>query len=421
MSADDPTGTRRRSPIARHGRLRSRRPAAAIGRFLAVAVCVVLVSAVSVVAIAVGRTAGSIKRFDLGDDPGQVPSIGAYSGAINLLMVGSDTRNGQKGHYGPNPGSTLNDVNILLHVSADHSKATVISFPRDMYVNVPACQNPKSPGTYLAEETGVKLNSTLHYGGAACVRDTVASLTGLKIPYVGMITFDGVVQLSNAVGGVDVCVASPINDDYTELHLSKGEHTLQGATALKFLRTRHGVGDGSDLTRISSQQVFLSSLVRKLKSTSTLTDLPKLYGIATAASQSMTLSSSLANLDTIVSMARAIAPIDLDKVVFVQYPTTISGDGVVAKQSAAEVLISAVAADRSLKLSSKKSGDAQGSVVSKPSGGATATPSASPTASSTSTSSPSASSDPSVALPDGVLGQTAAERSCSVGNNLGTR
>src|SRR5438270_918255 len=125
--------------------------------------------------------------------------------------------------------------------------------------------------------------SILHTGGVACVRDTVARFTGLTIPFLAMITFDGVVQMSNAVGGVPVCVAAPINDDYTELHLSKGVHTLKGADALKFLRTRHGVGDGSDLTRISSQQVFLSSLVRKLKAGSTLTDVTKLYGISAAA------------------------------------------------------------------------------------------------------------------------------------------
>ena len=412
------TRMRMRSPIARHGRLRSPRAGAAVVKFLAVAVCVVLVSVVSVAAIALGRTALSIKQVDLGDPAAQIPSIGAYSGAVNLLVVGSDTRNGQKGHYGPNPGSTLNDVNILLHISADHSKATVISFPRDLYVNVPACKDPQKAGSYLAAESDVKLNTTLSYGGIGCVRDTVAALTGLQIPYVAMITFDGVVQLSNAVGGVQVCVASPINDDYTELHLTRGEHTLKGATALKFLRTRHGVGDGSDLTRISSQQVFLSSLVRKLKSTSTLTDITKLYGIAIAVTHSMTLSSSLANLDTLASIARAVAPIDLNKVVFVQYPTKLSGDGVVPNQSAAEVLVSAVAADRTIRIGKPTAGDPAGSVVEGSTGSPTAPASAKP--SSSASPSPSASGD-AVTLPDGVLGQTAAQKSCSVGNDLGTR
>jgi anionic cell wall polymer biosynthesis LytR-Cps2A-Psr (LCP) family protein len=237
-----------------------------------------------------------------------------------------------------------------------------------------------------------------------------------------MITFDGVVQMSNAVGGVEVCVASPINDDYTELHLSKGVHTLKGPDALKFLRTRHGVGDGSDLTRISSQQVFLSSLVRKLKAGSTLTDVTKLYGIASAAAHSMTLSTSLANIETMVSIARAIAPVDLNKVVFVQYPTTLQGDGVVPNTTAATILMNAVSKDRTLKLSKPNTADAKGSVVegsassssSSSKSGSSATPSASPTPRLTK-------KDSTVTLPSGVLGQTAAQKSCSVGNNLGTR
>jgi LCP family protein required for cell wall assembly len=412
-----------RAPIARHGRLGTPNAAAGVVKFLAVAVCVVLVSAVSVVAIAVGRVS-HFRQIDLGDNPANVPSIGAYSGAVNLLLVGSDTREGQKGHYGTDPGSTLNDVNILLHISQDHSKATVISFPRDMYVNEPACKNPATGGVVPAQ-TDVKINSILHTAGVACVRDTVSRLTGLTIPFLAMITFDGVVQMSNAVGGVEVCVASPINDDYTELHLSKGVHTLKGADALKFLRTRHGVGDGSDLTRISSQQVFLSSLVRKLKAGSTLTDVTKLYGIASAAAHSMTLSTSLANIETMVSIARAVAPVDLNKVVFVQYPTTLQGDGVVPNTSAATILMNAVTKDKTLKLSKPNTADAKGSVVegsdSSSSSKAGSSKAGSSASSSASATPRSTKKDSTVTLPSGVLGQTAAQKSCSVGNNLGTR
>ena len=85
-----------------------------------------------------------------------------------------------------------------------------------------------------------------------------------------MITFDGVIEMSNALGGVDVCVTQRIRDTDTGLDLSAGTHSLQGKDALEFLRTRHGVGDGSDLARISSQQVFLSSMMRKIISGGTL-------------------------------------------------------------------------------------------------------------------------------------------------------
>ena len=417
-----PVGAPRIRPLAQHGRLRSTNPVAEAFRLVAIGLCVVLVAAVSVGAIAVSRVATSISAnsVNIGTGGGPVPTIGAYSGAVNLLLVGSDTRNGQKGHYGDNPGSTLNDVTILIRISADHTKATVLSFPRDLYVDVPACPDPDHPGHMLDPETGVKINTTLGYGGVGCTRDTVAKLTGLKIPYVALITFDGVVEMSNAVGGVPVCVAKAINDDYTGLHLTAGIHTLQGARALEFLRTRHGVGDGSDLTRISSQQVFLSALVRKVKSSSTLTDVTKLYGLAHAAGESMVLSSTLASIDTMVSIARAVAPISLSRFVLVQYPTIVSGDGLTPNTGPATTLVDAIKADKTLRLAAKQKGatDGQGSVVQ----GGGSSPSPTPTKSSPApSSSPSASSGDGVDLPDTVVGQTAEQQTCSVGNDLGRR
>ena len=410
----------RRSPLARHGRLSSPGLAIAVLRVVAIGLCVVLVAGVSLAAIALNRLDGNVQARATalpGDSATDIPEIGPYSGAVNLLLLGSDSRNGQKGRYGENPGSTLNDVNILVHISEDHTKATVISLPRDLYVSRPSCANPSDPSQKLPGATGVKINSILEYGGLGCVRDTVADLTGLKIPFAALISFDGVVEMSNAVGGVPVCVAKRIDDDYTGLHLSAGEHTLQGVTALKFLRTRHGVGDGSDLTRISSQQVFLSSLVRKMKSTSTLTDVTKLYGLASAATESMSLSSGLANIDTLVSIGRAVAGIPLAQFVLVQYPTQLYGDGLVPNEKPAETLMTAVKADKTLRLAKKQTGatDGSGSVTK---GDATS----SPAPSDSSSPSPSAtSSSDTVDLPSTVVGQTVQQETCSVGNTLGRR
>jgi LCP family protein required for cell wall assembly len=409
----------RRSPLARHGHLRSPGLVVSALRFLAIGLCVVLVAGVSVGAIAYQRFTSNVDLHEValpGDEATDIPEIGAYSGTVNLLLVGSDSRNGQKGHYGENPGSTLNDVNILIHISEDHTKATVISFPRDLYVSRPGCTDPSDSAKTLPASTGVKINSVLEYGGLGCVRDTVADLTGMTIPFAALITFDGVVEMSNAVGGVSVCVAAAINDDYTGLHLSKGEHTLRGTTALKFLRTRHGVGDGSDVTRISSQQVFLSSLVRKIKSNATLTDVTKLYGLAIAASESMNLSSGLANVDTMVSIGRAVSGIPLGQFVLVQYPTKLYGDGLVPNDRSATVLIDAVKADKTLRLAKKQTGATDGSGSVTQDGSSTDGRTSSPT----STPSPSSSSD-SVDLPSTVVGQTVEQQTCSVGNDLGTR
>jgi anionic cell wall polymer biosynthesis LytR-Cps2A-Psr (LCP) family protein len=127
--------------------------------------------------------------------------------------------------------------------------------------------------------------------------------------------------MSNAIGGVEVCVSKEIKDDYTFTYLKPGKHVLQGRSALQFLRTRHGVGDGSDLSRISNQQVFLTSLVRKVRSAGVLTNPVYLYSLANAAARNMKLSSSLTNIGTMVSIASALKDVSLDKMTFLQVPS----------------------------------------------------------------------------------------------------
>jgi Transcriptional regulator len=134
-------------------------------------------------------------------------------------------------------------------------------------------------------------------------------------------TFTGVAQLSTAVGGVEVCINEPIIDPWSGLNLPEaGYHTLEGGQALAFLRTRKGVGDGSDLARISSQQVYMSALVRTLQADGVLNDVTRLYSIAQVAAQNMVLSSSLGSLDVMVSMAQALRNIPNENIVFIQYP-----------------------------------------------------------------------------------------------------
>ena len=178
-----------------------------------------------------------------------VPDVGAMEGGVNLLIVGSDSRQGQGEGFGDPEEETavLNDVTMLMHISEDHTNASVVSFPRDMLVDVPECTDPEDPSSTLSEQYGVKINTVLSYGGLGCVVKTIEQLTGVTIPFAGIVQFMGVAGLSEAVGGVEVCVAEPIEDEYTGTFLEAGKHTLSGVAALQFLRTRHGVGDGSDL------------------------------------------------------------------------------------------------------------------------------------------------------------------------------
>jgi anionic cell wall polymer biosynthesis LytR-Cps2A-Psr (LCP) family protein len=116
--------------------------------------------------------------------------------------------------------------------------------------------------------------------------------------------------------------------------------------ALQFLRTRHGVGDGSDLARISNQQVFLSSLARTLQSSGTLGDPVKLYSIAKAALANMQLSDSLMDPTRMISIAKALKDTDLNKIAFIQYPTAyVEGGGAVAPTESADYVRTALQND----------------------------------------------------------------------------
>jgi LCP family protein required for cell wall assembly len=184
----------------------------------------------------------------------------------------------------------------------------------------PACPSTSGGSGYLPQSLG-QINATIANGGPGRTLLTVESITGLDIPYLAMINFKGVIEMSNAIGGVTVCVANPIHDTYTRLDLAAGTHTLQGVQALQFLRTRHGVGDGSDLSRISNQQVFMSSLFRKVKSTGVLTNPVYLYSLASAAARNMTLSSNLTDLNVLVGMAGAFRHVSPDNMTFLQAPS----------------------------------------------------------------------------------------------------
>ncbi|MET0590903.1 MAG: LCP family protein [Naasia sp.] len=400
--------------VARHGRMPRRGPLGAGVRLVAIVAAVALVSTASIAAIGVWDISRQIETVEVPEDvAGPVPAIGPYSGGFNMLLVGSDYRSpDSKYSYGEDDGTELNDVNILLHVSDDHTNAVAISFPRDMRVPLPECDDGE--GGTNGPASSQPINTALFAGGGsdraglACVMETVSDLTGLDIPFAAMISFDGVIEMSNAVGGVEVCVAQRLQDTETELDLAAGVHELQGMDALKFLRTRKGVGDGSDLTRIGSQQVFLSSLIRKVKSSETLGDVTKLYGLAGAAVGNMRFTESLSNVDTMVAIARSLQPIPLDRIAFVQYPAGESESGLVPNYDSARVLLEAVQTDQAVAVQAPPSDDR----------GPVADPNAAAPAPDAGTDGGAQPEGGAVVLPDDVRGQSAAESRCAVGRAL---
>lgn len=350
-------------------------------------------------------SASGIEVYSTDGDSFDLPTPEDIDGPINVLLIGSDTREGQgTTEYGP-VGSALADVIILVHISRDRQNAVAMSIPRDLMVPVPECPNPEGGEPYPARDFA-QINSTMTKAGPACTLLAVQQLTGVTIPYLAMIDFKGVIAMSEAIGGVDVCVASPIEDSYTNLYLEAGEHTLIGDEALAFLRTRHGVGDGSDLSRISNQQVFLTSLVRKLKDEGALTNPFTMFKLGTAALSNMTLSRSLTDLGVIFGLAQQVNDVDLNKITFIKLPVydldgEYAGRVAPSPERSAE-LFELLASDQPLVLAEANVGT--GAVVAEDS----QTPDTT-----TEVTDPAAAEETEAVLPDWVQGTNAATVTCS--------
>ena len=399
--------------VARHGDVRGNGRLRTVLGIFGKALVVVLVSTLTVLGISAYQLTTELSRHQIhvvGLD-GKAVEVPPLNGPLNLLLVGSDTRQGTGNGVFGTETSNLADVIILLHISADRKNAVGISFPRDLMVPWPACPSTSGGPGYLAQSLG-QINATIANGGPGCTLLTVEQLTGLKIPYLAMIDFNGVIELSNAVGGVEVCVAQDINDPYTNTYLKAGMHNLQGLQALQFLRTRHGVGDGSDLSRISNQQVYLTALVRKLKSKDILNNPVALYSMAKAAARNMKLSDTLSDPGVMVGVADALKAIPMKKITFLQLPS-LSMTGKYANRvqpdyEKAQILFDLMAADKPMVLGEVKN-TGNGSVVAPT---PTPTPTKTPKPSTTPTASPTPTITP---LPDWAQGTNAATTTCSKG------
>ncbi|WP_233199714.1 LCP family protein [Cryobacterium sp. N22] len=377
---------------------------------VALGLAVILVSGAALAAFALWQFSSTVAANSIdidGADAAPPPGIGSYENGFNLLIVGVDNDSAQGSAYGVRE-TTLNDVNILVHVSADHTNAVVVSIPRDLVVAHPECTDAAT-GEAFGALAAAPVNEAMGRGGLPCVVNTVEELTGLDIPYAGLASFAGVVRLTDAVGGVPVCLSEPVDDPKAGLSLPAGTSIVSGDTALAFLRSRHGVGDGSDLARISSQQLYLASLMRTVRGDGTLTDLPRLYALANAAAGNISLSTSFAHTDTMVSMALALADIDLDRLVFVQYPGTTEDPDypgkVVPLQGLADTMFAKIAADEPFSLTAAAPTDeplVAGPPAESPEGPVepdAAAPPATPT--------------PTPEALDGLTGRTAADESCA--------
>ncbi|MEV5893046.1 LCP family protein [Nonomuraea fuscirosea] len=179
------------------------------------------------------------------------------SGAMNVLLIGSDTRKGEgNAKYGPRSqdGGQRADTIIIVHVPADRGRATAVSVPRDSLVRAAPCASGPA--------RTVMINAVYDEGGAACLRTTLEKLTGLRLHHTMAVDFAGFEDMVDALGGVTVKVPAPVNEPKAKLRLRAGEQVLDGEKALGYVRLRY-YGDGSDLSRIKRQRTVVMALLKK--------------------------------------------------------------------------------------------------------------------------------------------------------------
>ncbi|WP_328621311.1 LCP family protein [Streptomyces sp. NBC_00354] len=244
---------------------------------------------------------------------------------INILVIGTDKRSGAGNEgYGDAESVGHADTTILFHVAKDRSNATALSIPRDLITNIPACPTKQPDGTTktIPGEKGTRFNISLGQEGRdpGCTMRTVKEITGVAIDHFMMVDFNAVKVLSTAVGGVPVCLAKAVDDKDSKLKLDAGEHRLQGEQALAFVRTRHSFGNHGDLDRIKTQQQFLGSMMREMKSKETLTSPKKFFSLAEAATKSLNVDSGIGSIDKLTNLAGELKDMDLKNITFTTLP-----------------------------------------------------------------------------------------------------
>lgn len=272
----------------------------------------------------------------------------SLDGAMDILLVGSDSRTDAQGNplsedelrrlnAGVADGEVNTDTIMVVRIPEDGSKATAVSIPRDTYIHNSKYGNIKINGVYgayaadkreeLVEKHGIsegpELEQQVARAGQEGLIDAVASLTGVEVDHYAQVGLLGFVLLTDAVGGVRVCLNNPVDEPLSGAHFPAGVQTLDGAQALSFVRQRHDLPRG-DLDRIVRQQAYMASLVSSVLSTGTLTNPAKLRELSNAAERSVTLDKGW----DVVRFAQQLSGLAGDNVTFTTIPvTSVNGTG----------------------------------------------------------------------------------------------
>lgn len=283
------------------------------------------------------------------------PAAQDTSGPQNILLVGIDTRTDAQGN--PLPQNILNqlhagaaadgadatDTMMVIHIPAGGGRAIGFSIPRDSYVQLNGgygMHKINSAYTYAETatanqlrgqgESGAQLARDAAQAGAKNSIQTIEQFTGLRINHFASVNLVGFYDISQAIGGVPVCLKAAVHDSYSGATFPAGQQTIEGAQALAFVRQRHGLPNG-DLDRIKRQQVFMASMAHTILSGGVLTNPTKLNNLVGAIQKSITLDQGwniLSFAQQMQSMTSGAIQFVTIPIVNITYPTPDDGDAV---------------------------------------------------------------------------------------------
>lgn len=311
----------------------------------------------SLLGFSYNRMQGNITQQDIGELLGDnrptssgtpAPTDINAGQALNLLVIGSDSREGANDVDGAGASGTTSgmrsDTTMLAHISADRTHIEVISIPRDTLVDIPACTLPD--GSTTEPQSDVMFNSAFETGSqggdigsaAACTILTVEELTGAYVDDFVVVDFAGFINVVDALGGVAMYVPEDIDDHLSGLQLEQGCRLLDGTEALGFARVRKTVGDGSDISRIGRQQDLVLAIIQEALSTNLLRNPPRLYQFLDTSTQTLTTGSRIGSVSTLAGLGTSLASVRSDDFTFVTMPFEWAGARVIPSWDYADLV-----------------------------------------------------------------------------------
>lgn len=261
---------------------------------------------------------GNIKGVDINAALGTDRPEDVDNGSQDILVLGSDSRSGDNAKYGKDEGAARSDTAMVVHVNKGHKSASVVSIPRDTLISRPECKTDDGKTDPGGQRQ--MFNTAYEVGGPACAVKTVEKMSGIRMDHYVEVDFSGFKKLINTLGGVEITTNKAINDKDSHLNLKAGTHQLTGEQALGLVRTRHGVGDGSDLGRIQLQQAFIKALINQVKDVGVFSNPKKLYDLANDATSAITTDSDLNDVKSLAGFAGGLKGIGAGDMKMVTMP-----------------------------------------------------------------------------------------------------